>query len=250
MSAQYLLRLDDLCPTMDRVRWRRFVELIERYGVKPILAVVPDNRDPGLMCDAPDPNFWEGMRRLEMAGAAIGLHGFQHLCNAEGRSLMALHRRTEFAGAPMDRQRAWIRAGLAMLREHGLDPRIWVAPRHGFDRATLAALREEGMELVSDGFADQPFRDGGMIWIPQQLWGPAVRKSGVWTICLHPNSASEREMEQLEQFLQRHSSRFTSVERVVAEWTIGPRSAGMRLFHARLMSRIWLARMRKRLAAG
>ena len=56
--AQYLLRFDDLCPTMRRSRWEQYRNLIEEFGVRPILAVVPDNRDKDLDGSPADPEFW------------------------------------------------------------------------------------------------------------------------------------------------------------------------------------------------
>jgi len=215
--AQYLLRFDDLCPTHSRERWRRFTPLLAEFGIRPILAIVPDNRDPALDVSPPDAEFWDEMRALQSAGAAIGLHGYRHVCASRGRSLVPLHGRTEFAGVEEATQRAWIRAGIAILRGHGLDPSIWVAPRHGFDRATLRVLRQEGIGFVSDGFARRPFVRGGLTWIPQQLWAPEAKQSGLWTICLHANTAADSFVEQLRGFLGRHARQFTSVTGIAAE---------------------------------
>lgn len=216
--AQYLLRFDDLCPTLSRRRWERFLPLIEEFAIKPILAVVPDNRDRGLVRDRPDPEFWARMRAMEAAGATIALHGYQHLCRNIGKSLLPLHLHTEFCGISRDTQQQWIGAGLAILRGHGLNPRVWVAPRHGFDRNTLLALHREGIRLLSDGFARVPVKRGGITWIPQQLWAPVEKSKGLWTICMHPNTAREGQVEQLHKFLRKHSAQFTSVDRVVTEF--------------------------------
>jgi predicted deacetylase len=237
-QAQYLLRFDDLCPTMARERWERFLPLLEEFGVHPILAVVPDNRDRELECSAPDPEFWSQMHAMEAAGATIGLHGYRHLCISRGRSLVPLHRNTEFAGVSEEIQQAWIREGLAILRGHGLSPRIWVAPRHGFDRATLRVLRNEGIGLVSDGLARVPFKREGLTWIPQQLWEPVEKPSGLWSICLHSNTAPDSLVEKLRVFLGQHAGEFTSVDRVVTEFT--PRELGLR---ERIYSAITLLRM-------
>jgi predicted deacetylase len=105
-----------------------------------------------------------------------------------------------------------------MLRGHGLNPRLWVAPRHGFDAATLEALREEEVNLLSDGFARIPFVRGGLTWIPQQLWAPAERTKGLWTVCVHANRASDSQVEELRSFLGRHTAQFTSVDSVLAEF--------------------------------
>jgi predicted deacetylase len=248
-GAQYLLRFDDLCPTMNKAAWERFVPLLQRYELKPILAVIPDNQDAQFQVEEPDPQFWQEMRSLEETGATIGLHGYQHLCNSRGRimspGLVPFHRETEFAGVPRETQGAWIREGLGILRANGLQPRMWVAPRHGFDRVTLDVLREEGMELISDGLATRPFRWRGMTWIPQQLWGPADKASGLWTICVHADTASNEAVSELELFLHEHASRFTSVDKVLASWPIGQRSVGDRTFHARKILGSRISRVRR-----
>jgi predicted deacetylase len=243
-KAQYLLRFDDLCPTMDRARWQRFRRLIERYQVQPILAVVPDNCDPELDRDPYNPGFWEEMRALEAAGAAIGLHGYRHLCTASGRSLIPGHDQTEFAGASLKLQREWIEAGLRMLRGRGLRPLIFVAPRHGLDLVTVRVLREEGIGLISDGFAERPYRNHGVVWIPQQIWAPAEKSSGLWTVCLHSNTASDEEFVALETFLARFSSQFTSVDRALRDWPIADRSFSDRCVHGRVVLRLWLAQFK------
>ncbi|MGB7264264.1 MAG: DUF2334 domain-containing protein [Terracidiphilus sp.] len=217
-QARYLLRLDDLCPTVSRVRWLPFRSLIEEFELKPILAIVPDNRDPELALSPPDPSFWDQIRSLESTGATIGMHGYRHLCTSHDRSLLGLHRSSEFAGVALATQRAWIRDGLSLLRGHGLNPRIWVAPSHGFDGNTLDALRSEGICLLSDGFARVPHIRDGITWIPQQLWGPVEKLSGTWTICLHPNTARSQEIARLRAFLRVYASQFTSVDSLLADF--------------------------------
>jgi predicted deacetylase len=246
--AQYLLRFDDLCPTISRDRWPRFLPMIEEFAIQPILAVVPDNQDPELNLAPPDPDFWAGMRALEAAGAAIALHGYRHICASKGGGLLPFHRQTEFAGVPEETQRQWIRAGLGLLRSHGLNPTIWVAPRHGFDKATLRALSGEGIETLSDGLAHRPFQRGGLTWIPQQLWAPVEKPSGLWTICLHSNTATDAQVSALRAFLGRHAEQFTSVRRVLAEFKPTELSPAERLCEAFALGRIQASRMKKRLA--
>ena len=245
--ARYLLRVDDLCPTMPRAPWDRLQSLIEEFRLRPILAVIPDNQDPELAIEPPDPAFWTRMRTLQAAGAAIGLHGFRHLCAVRERSLLPFHRATEFAGVPEETQRLWIRAGLDILRAHGLDPRLWVAPRHGFDRATLHALREEGIGILSDGLARMPFVRGGLTWLPQQLWAPVEKPCGLWTILLHANTASETLIGELEAFLRRHAQQCTSVGQILAECPPRDITFPERLYETAALLRLRQRQLRKRL---
>src|SRR6202011_928892 len=149
-TAQYLLRIDDLCPTVDYERWSGIRDVVRAFKVRPILAVVPDNQDYRLERSLPHPGFWEEMREMENAGATIALHGFHHECTNRAKGLLPLHRRSEFAGEPLKEQCHRIRTGLAMLRDKGLSPRLFVAPNHSFDRTTLRALCEEGLPYLSD----------------------------------------------------------------------------------------------------
>ncbi|MGD0730987.1 MAG: DUF2334 domain-containing protein [Terracidiphilus sp.] len=241
--AQYLLRFDDLCPTISKARWQQLAALIDEFGIKPILAIVPDNRDRELNRSEPDPDFWDSMRRLEAAGATIAIHGFRHVCNSKGRSLIPLHRHSEFAGVPEETQGEWIRAGMKILRDQGLHPRVWVAPRHGFDLTTLRVLRHERIKVLSDGFARRPFSRHGLIWIPQQLWEPQEKSNGLWTICVHSNTAHSSLVAQLRGFLGQHAAQFTSVDRVLAELRPSRLDPVERLYEKFAQ---WRAGMRKR----
>jgi hypothetical protein len=244
--AQYLLRFDDLCPTMDGRRWQRFQWLIEVFGVQPILAVVPENCDPDLEVAPADPHFWARMREMEALGATIALHGYRHLCVSDGRSMLPLHKRTEFAGIPASTQHSWIQCGLEILRGHRLHPKVWVAPRHGFDCRTLRALRAEGIKWVSDGVGCQPFQQGGLNWIPQQLWQPVEKSHGLWTICLHSNSAGEAEADRLHEFLCTHAAQCTSLERIAVSMKLRQRNPIEKLVAAWELQRMLVMRSARR----
>jgi polysaccharide biosynthesis transport protein len=96
------------------------------------------------------------------------------------------------------------------------------------------------------GVAERPYWEHGMIWIPQQLWGPVEKERGLWTICIHANTATDEEVSQLEIFLKRHFAQFTSLEWALAEWPIVERTLSDRLFHrwAVLRSRPAVRRLR------
>jgi predicted deacetylase len=247
--AQYLLRIDDLCPTIRRSRWEQYRKLIDEFGVRPILAVVPDNRDKDLNGSPADPEFWAHLRAMEAAGAAIAVHGYRHLCQSQGKSLLGLHRRTEFAGVDFEKQREWIRAGFGILRDHGLNPRLWIAPRHGFDRNTLRVLVDLGVEYISDGFARVPYRRYGINWIPQQLWRPMVKTKGLWTVCIHPYAASSEDVEGLERFLERHVDQVTSFDSVLKNFQARPLGVWERMYQAVALRRIQRRYRRRRKTA-
>lgn len=246
--AQYLLRFDDLCPTISREPWRALTALIAEYRLHPILAIVPENRDPELQHSLPDPEFWANMRKMQTAGAVVALHGYRHLSASPGRSLIPLARYSEFAGMAPATQRTWIREGLRILRAQGLNPRLWVAPRHGFDQHTLHALIGEGIAVISDGLARTPILRDGVTWIPQQLWAPCNKSKGLWTICIHPNTATAADIEALRAFIRARAAQCTSLDRVLADFPPQPLSVSeaiyARLALLRIQSRRWRNRTR------
>lgn len=243
--AQYLLRIDDVCPTVHHESWAQLVLLIREFGIQPILAVVPQNEDPHLQQSPEDPQVWEELCAMQAAGAAIGLHGLNHLCTSRGKSLIPMHREVEFTGLAVEAQRARLRTGIEILRGKGLEPRLWVAPRHGFDRNTLKALQAEGIEWLSDGMARVPFVRGGVRWIPQQLWGPVNKAAGVWTICLHPGPALCNQLEEINVFVKRNRAQFTSFDRVRDEFIETGLGVGEQLYEAAVMWRLRLRHARK-----
>lgn len=44
--SHYVIRLDDACPTMNHANWNRMEYLLDKYSVRPIVGVIPENQDP------------------------------------------------------------------------------------------------------------------------------------------------------------------------------------------------------------
>lgn len=202
MTARYLIRLDDACPTMDHQRWSRIEALLDSLGVRPLVAVVPDNQDPVLQVDVADPDFWPRVRAWRDKGWTIAMHGYQHRFHFVDRKklLLPFYDRSEFGGLSFDEQLAKIRASWQIFRAQGVEPTVWIAPAHCFDRTTLQALKAEtSIRIISDGIAFDQYHEDGFYWFPQQLWGLAYKKGGLWTVCLHPSTMTEQQLKSLHQ---------------------------------------------------
>ena len=200
MKARYLIRLDDACDTMDHVRWASLENVLDRYSVKPIVAVVPDNRDPSLAVSARDASFWDKVRAWAAKGWTIAMHGHTHaMAPTDSPLLVPFYQRSEFAGLTLEQQSRKIRAAWELFAANSVVPTVWVAPAHSFDAVTLEALRNETpIRVVSDGIAFNTYCEHGFQWIPQQLWGLAPHSWGLWTVCLHPNGMSAAQIAALE----------------------------------------------------
>lgn len=229
---KYLIRLDDACPYMDRDKWQRMEEILDRYGVKPLVGIIPANTDPQTMIEQENHSFWEKAHSWEKKGWQIALHGYDHVCISDGgmQGLNPFWKRSEFAGVPLEQQREKIKKGLVELREHGFDPKYFFAPSHTFDENTLEALRlESDIRIISDTIAIKPYQYKGFVFIPQVGGHCSEMKiPGIWTFCLHPNTMKEEAFLQTERFLQEHKDEFISFDQLDFE-NIGKKDIFSRL---------------------
>lgn len=245
-AATFLVRFDDACPTMRRDRWDAAEAIARRYDIRPLVAVVPDNRDPALVVDDDDPDFWARVRRWRDAGWSIGLHGHQHLYTTSERGLVGMRAKSEFAGVAREEQGRKLDAGLEVFRDQGVDPHAWVAPGHTFDAVTVGELVRRGIETISDGFTIAPVERLGALWVPQQLWRFRRRPAGVWTVCFHPNTWTDDDAEQFGADLARfrtHVGSFAEVARQGRGRRPSPVDlAASRVLPTQMRSKAWVGR--------
>lgn len=209
---KYLIRLDDVCDTMNWEKWLRMEALLDKYHVKPLIAVIPNNEDEMQKIDPPKESFWQWVKNLEQKGWEIGLHGNNHVYKTTQGGINPIHKRSEFAGLPLEEQKEKIKKGFNKLKSKGFNPRIFVAPSHTFDLNTLKALKtESSIDIISDTLAFKPYKAHSFIFIPQQLGSARpIFLSGIFTFCYHPNTMNDRAFDQLEGFLKKHNKMFGS----------------------------------------
>jgi predicted deacetylase len=226
--ARFVIRLDDICPTMDHEKFARARAYFDKAGVRPLMGIVPDNHDPDLQIDAADPAFWEAMRSLRAKGWGISQHGYQHRIHTADRGLLGITPRSEFAGRSLDAQRGDLAAGQAILVGEGIGTDIFMAPFHSYDKNTLTALRMLNFSTLTDGYGIFPWRQSGLTFVPQLFERSVHFGAGVYTMCLHLNNMAEAEIDALGKFMIANSRRFIGFEEassytlpVVLAWPIG-----------------------------
>jgi predicted deacetylase len=249
--SRYLLRFDDICPSMNWQIWSSIEELLERFGIRPILAVIPDNRDPKLSFEPPDPRFWEKVKAWQSKNYTIAVHGYQHVYVNRNPGMLRLKRDSEFAGLPFETQEDLLKKALMVFAAKGVRADAWVAPSHSFDETTVAILSAQRIRIISDGLWPWPFTDHlGITWIPVQLPWFEEKRYGVWTVCCHHNSWTAKEVKRLEKQLETFGSRVTDVPKIVREFggrklTVRDRLAASRelVWNHRLPpARVWFRR--------
>lgn len=212
------LRMDDITADMNWDNFRKLKELFDRYEVRPLLGIVPDNRDPNLRCGTAREDFWDYMKQLEREGWTLAQHGLLH-CYTTGRGgLFPLNRFSEYAGVPFEEQKRMILEGRRLLQEKGIRTDIFMAPGHTYDRNTLRALRECGFTHVTDGFGKTPYRREGLVFLPIAEKKSACFRGGegYTTLVLHANGMTEAEIDWYERMLAEHTENFVSYSRLLS----------------------------------
>lgn len=215
---KYLLRLDDACERMDIEKWNRIESLLDKYDIKPLVGVIPHCEDNMMNIYSADGNFWNRVENWIKKSWTIAMHGYNHVYSTQCGGINPVNKRSEFAGEEIDIQKGKIAKGVKIFNEHGIVPRIFFAPSHTFDKNTLIALKEESaIRIISDTIANDIYRDGEFVFVPQQ--SGSVRKLPFKTItfCYHPNSMDEKSFEVLDNFLAKNSKMFYSFELLKVE---------------------------------
>ena len=213
-KTKYLIRLDDACPYMDQKKWLRMEEILNKYGVKPLVGIIPANADPKTMIEQENTLFWEKAKSWEEKGWTIALHGFSHVCKTNTGGINPVHKRSEFAGLPYDIQSKKIREGYSFLKDKGLDVKWFFAPSHTFDKNTLKAIKENTpIRFISDMIAAKPYLYDGLTFVPCQMGKLRdMPIHGYWCACYHPNIMKDDEFVALEEFIKKHQGDFISFD--------------------------------------
>ena len=78
-KAKYLIRLDDSCSTQKRENWEKIENILDQLNIKPIVAVIPFNKDKSLFINKQDKFYWEKVKSWQNKGWEIAVHGHSHI---------------------------------------------------------------------------------------------------------------------------------------------------------------------------
>lgn len=181
----------------------RIREIFFKYNIKPVIGVIPCNKDTKLKNQAgkekiTEEYFWKMIKDLQDKGWSISQHGYDHVYISGESGIFNRNSRAEFAGIPYDTQDYKIREGKKILEAHGLTISSFMAPAHSLDLNTIDALLKNGITCITDGSVAFPYTKDGMFFVPQ-LWSwPRRKLIGIQTVCLHINLWNEDLFKRLE----------------------------------------------------
>lgn len=210
------VRLDDITPDMDWERFLKFKEVLDKYQVKPLIGVVPDNRDENLKGsqEGAPTDFWTYIKELQKEGWVIAMHGYRHIYSTDKGGVFPLNNFSEFAGLAYEEQEKMLADGKRMLAEKGIETDVFMAPAHSYDKNTLKALIKTGFNKITDGFGDCPYQWKGITFFPIsfRLSDTLKKKTGYSTMVIHTGTIKDNEWEKYENYFQREDVTWISYE--------------------------------------
>lgn len=212
----FFIRLDDACPKMNLQNWSRMELLLDKYNIKPIVGIIPDNVDKDFDEYPEISNFWECYaKNWQDKGWIIAQHGLKHDLSRTVR--------TEYYGVPYEDQVINLKEGNRILIEKGIRPRCFFAPAHTFDDNTVkACYKLDFFQFISDGEALYPYKENGMLFIPAAFDTPhKIGKNGVFTFVFHPNHMNNNQFERLENFIRMNITVFenSDIDEIISQYS-------------------------------
>lgn len=204
------VRMDDITPDMDWKSFDAFVEMFKKYGIKPLLGIVPCNRDLKLAIDPPDPDFYKKMTALQQEGYCLAMHGCYHVYKTKKGGCFPLNPQSEFAGRTEKEQRQLLQTGKEYLEKNGIFTGIFMAPGHTLDKTTVKLLKELGFAYITDGYGQAPYKRWGMTWFPISFLQRFLLsdRAGTATLVIHANHSSVQELKEYDRLFAQYRDNF------------------------------------------
>lgn len=241
------IRMDDITPDMDFEKFYRVKKMLDTYQIKPLIGVVPYNRDSNLKKNPKLDDFSTFLKLLQDEGYVIALHGCYHVYSTCKKGLFPLNDFSEYAGVAYEKQDEMIRKGKACLKEWGIDTDIFMAPAHTFDKNTLKALTVNGFRRITDGFGKRPYERSGLIFYPIAAKRSECfsDKEGYTTLVLHTNMMEEKDFQKLEKQLAENKEKWISFDSYLEVETVKRGILGNAVEYVTAMAKYILVKLRE-----
>ncbi len=218
-NTGFLLRFDDIAENMMWENFSRVEQVLDKYNIKPVLGVIPLNKDPELLSyPKTQKNFWDEVRKWSDKGWEIAMHGTYHVYDnfcKKNEDYLGYGGNSEFAGNPLDLQMKKIQIGLQKFKEEKFFPRCFFAPNHTFDLNTLDVLKKFGILEILDGYGLVPYENHNIKFIPQLFYKTFALPFGVQSFQIHINYLSNSELEDFINFIEVNANKFLSYQEVL-----------------------------------
>lgn len=212
-----LIRIDDIAENMNWDLMEKSELLFEKYKIKPVLGVIPNNKDSEFLSYPKKKDFWEQVRIWRNKGWEITMHGFNHVYDktCKNEDYFGYGGGSEFFGHPLEVQMLKIKNGLKKFNEEKIKIRSFFAPNHTYDKNTFTALKNSGINEIIDGYGLMPYTENGINFIPQLFYKVFALPFGIQTTQIHLNYWKQKDFDNFEKFIIKNSNKIITYDQAL-----------------------------------
>lgn len=217
MSSKYtglLIRMDDIAENMNWTLMDKCELLFDKYEIKPLLGVIPINKDPKLLSYPKNDRFWERVKKWKNKGWEITMHGCNHLYTqkSDKKDIFNYGGNSEFYGLGYYKQLDKIKIGLEEFKKRNIQIRSFFAPNHIYDNNTLRALKDTNIKIIIDGYGLFPYFKDEILFIPQIFYKEIFLPFGIQSTQVHINYWNNDQYKNFEIFIKRNNKKIIDLD--------------------------------------
>ncbi len=209
-----LIRFDDIAENMNWHLMSRCEKLFDELDIKPVMGVIPDNKDKDLLIYPKKENFWNVVKNWQSKGWEIAMHGYNHIYDkdTEKKDFFKYGGKSEFFGHTLINQSNKIKKGLEIFEKNNIKIRTFFSPNHTYDLNTFEALKSSGINEVIDGYGLKPYIENNIKFIPQLFYKPIFLPFGLQTTQIHLNYWSDKEFDKFYDLISKNYKKIISYD--------------------------------------
>ena len=212
-----LIRMDDISENMNWRLMDKCEQLFEKYKIKPLLGVIPDNQDPELLKYPKNSKFWERVSDWSKKGWEITMHGCNHVYTqkSDKSDIFNYGGNSEFFGLEYKIQLQKIKIGMNKFENNKIKIRSFFAPNHIYDINTLKALKESDVKIIIDGYGLFPYFKHELLFIPQLFYKEIILPFGIQSTQLHINYWDDKYFKNFENFIKKNEMKIINLDYIL-----------------------------------
>jgi len=212
-----LIRMDDISENMNWALMDKCEKLFDKFKIKPLLGIIPINKDPELLKLPKNDRFWERVENWKNKGWEITMHGCNHLYTqkSDKNDIFNYGGNSEFYGLDYSMQLNKIKTGLEEFKKRDIKVRSFFAPNHIYDSNTLKALKDSDIKIIIDGYGLFPYYKNEILFIPQLFYKEIFLPFGIQSTQMHINEWNDEAYKNFEIFVKKNYSKILNLNNII-----------------------------------
>ena len=212
-----LIRMDDISENMNWDLMDKCESLFDKHNIKPLLGVIPLNKDPELLKHPKNLKFWERVTNWQNKGWEITMHGCNHEYTqiSDRKDIFNYGGYSEFYGLDYSEQLNKVKVGLEEFKKRKIDVRSFFAPNHVYDDNTLKALKDSGIKIIIDGYGLFPYNKFDLLFIPQLFYKEIFLPFGIQSTQIHLNYWDDKYFLNFEKFISKNYKKIVDLNYIL-----------------------------------